>query len=113
MSEAFFLWRERNRAARGRAKLLTALARVSDRRRFERAEMRLALKMWRKNACGGGEGGGEDSERAGGEEPQDGLEAVAGVFVEAAAAFSTAASVRAGVFTGRGGAGVVASCLGG
>lgn len=94
--------------------MLTALARISDRRRFERAEMRLALKTWRRNACGGGEGGEEEWDKGVGEEPQDGLEAMAGVFVEAAAAFSTAASVRAEVFTGRGGWGVaVAAFLGG
>lgn len=101
VSEAFFLWRERNRAAHGKAKVLTALARVSDRRRFERAEMRLALKTWRSNACGGNEGGNGECKV----EPEDELEAVAGVFVEAAAAFSTAASVRTGIFTGRVGGG--------
>lgn len=88
MSGAFLAWRGRCRAASGRAKALTAAARVPDRRRFERAEMRLALKTWRRNACGGGGGGGAVAE--------EGLEAVAGVFVEAAAAFSTASSVRTG-----------------
>lgn len=103
VSEAFSMWRERHRAASGRARALTALARVSERRRSERAEMRLALKTWRRNACGGGdggwvEGGGEGGGYCGGggmAVEEDGLEAVAGVFVEAAAAFSTASSVRA------------------
>lgn len=105
MSEAFSMWRKRSHAANGKARALTALARVSDRRRSERAEMRLALKTWRRNACGDG-GGGDDGgwvEGGGGADGgggdggmavEDGLEAVAGVFVEAAAAFSTASSVR-------------------
>ncbi|CAN0552153.1 unnamed protein product, partial [Ectocarpus sp. 12 AP-2014] len=96
VSEAFSMWREGSRIAHGKAKALTALARASDRRRSDRAEMRLALRTWRRNACGGdGDGGGG---RGGDVEPRgggmaDGLEAVAGVFVEAAAAFSTASSI--------------------
>lgn len=104
MSDALSRWRERHREASGRARVLTALARVSDRRRSQRAEMRLALKTWRRNACGGGDGGLVDGDGEGGgggggggevAVEEDGLlEAVAGVFVEAAAAFSTASSVR-------------------
>lgn len=109
MSEAFSTWRERHRTASCKARALTALARISGRRRSERAEMRLALKTWRRNACGGdggGRGGGDgggwvegvgaDGGDSGVVVVEDGLEAVAGVFVEAAAAFSTAASVRGG-----------------
>lgn len=101
MSEAFSVWRQGSSTARGKAKALATLAGVSDRRRSERAEMRLALRNWRRNACGDGgrpsdgddgrwqEGDGGYGGTAGG-----GLEAVAGVFVEATAAFSTASSVR-------------------
>ncbi|CBJ48333.1 hypothetical protein Esi_0002_0075 [Ectocarpus siliculosus] len=96
VSEAFSTWREGSRQAHGKAKALTALARASDRRQSDRAEMRLALRTWRRNACGGdGDGGGG---RGGDGEPRgggmaDGLEAMAGAFVEAAAAFSTASSI--------------------
>ncbi|CAN0057122.1 unnamed protein product, partial [Ectocarpus sp. 8 AP-2014] len=96
VSEAFSTWREGSRKAHGKAKALTALARASDRRRSDRAEMRLALRAWRRNACGGdsdgGGGRGGDGETRGGG-MADGLEAMAGVFVEAAAAFSTASSI--------------------
>ncbi|CAM9974671.1 unnamed protein product, partial [Hapterophycus canaliculatus] len=94
VSEAFSVWRQGSSAARGKARALATLSRVSDRRRSERADMRLALRNWRRNACGDGDASGSDDGR--GQEGDGGygrvgagdLEAVAGVFVEATVAFS-------------------------
>lgn len=72
---------------------LTALDRVSKRRRSDRAGMRLALRVWRRQAWAErGLGFGGEEERGAG---VDGLlEAMARFSVDAAAAFSTAGSVR-------------------
>lgn len=102
VSEAFSVWRQGSAAARGKARALATLAGISNRRRSKRADMRLALRNWRRNACVDGGPTGDDDGGRGQDRGGDygevagagGLEAMAGVFVEATAAFSSASSVR-------------------
>lgn len=74
----------------------TALRRVSERRRSDRAGMRLALRTWRRNAHGGEDVGRFVSSGGVGELQWEAgeLKLLAGVSVEAATAFSAVDSVR-------------------
>lgn len=101
LQEAFSRWRARTGAAAAAQTALSALSRVSNRRRSDRAEMRLALRTWRYRAGLGdveGESGGREGRGGGDGGGGDGrgllLEVVAGVSQEAASAFAMVTSVR-------------------
>lgn len=91
---AFGKWREWMHAERAKEAAVVALKRVCDRRRSDRVGKLLALRTWRENAFRGDELRSSVEVDVGtGEWDSSALQALAGVAVEAAAAFSSASSV--------------------
>ena len=81
-------------AERAKEAAVVVLKRVCDRRRSDRVGKLLALRTWRENAFRGDELGYTGEVDVGtGEWDSGALEALSGVAVEAAAAFSSASSV--------------------
>lgn len=90
----FRKWCEWMHAERAKEAAVVALKGVCDRRRSDRVGKLLALRVWRENAFRGYELGSSGEVDVGtGEWDSGALEALAGVAVEAAAAFSSASSV--------------------
>lgn len=108
IKHAFYLWRQKSRVSGVSETAANMLRRIAERRHSDRVGMRLALRSWNRNTGGrvlsqdDRPGEARTSAVPGGME-DDRLEVLAGLAVDAAAAFSTATSVRWCDVAGEGG----------